>query len=109
MNKEQMDLKMIEYLQTEETSVKRSISDLEGTISTFKDSDKVSSLPDVVTSQAVPNIPHWESELELLHYKLEWLESQIYYFGEDARQKESLKQCVEELKKSGKWYGTYKG
>lgn len=103
MNKEQMDLQMISYLQSEEHSVKRSISDLEGTISTFKDSDKVSSLPDVVTSQAVPNIPHWESELELLHYKLEWLESQIYYFGEDARQKESLQRSIEFLKQRGEY------
>ena len=109
MNKEQMDLKMIEYLQTEETSVKRGISDLEGTISRFKDSEYVSTLPEVLTSQAVPNIPQFESQLELLKYKLEWLESQIYYFGEDARQKESLKRCVEELKQSGVWYGTYKG
>jgi hypothetical protein len=103
MNKEQMDLKMIEYLKSEEHSVKRSISDLEGTISTFKDSDKVSTLPDVVTSQAVPSIPHWESELELLKYKLEWLESQIYYFGEDARQKESLQRSIEFLKQRGEY------
>ena len=103
MNKEQMDLQMMEYLQSEKTKVIRGITDLEGTISTFKDSEKVSSLPDVVTSQAVPNIPHWESELVFLNYKLEWLESQIYYFGEDARQKESLQRSIEFLKQRGEY------
>jgi len=103
MNKEQMDLQMMEYLQSEKSKVIRGITDLEGTISTFKDSEKVSSLPDVVTSQAVPNIPHWESEVELLKYKLEWLESQIYYFGEDARQKESLQRTIEFLKQRGEY------
>jgi hypothetical protein len=103
MNKEQMDLQMMEYLQSENTKVFRGITDLEGTISTFKDSEKVSSLPDVVTSQAVPNIPHWESEVKLLKYKLEWLESQIYYFGEDARQKESLQRSIEFLKQRGEY------
>ena len=103
MNKEQMDLQMMEYLQSEKSKVIRGITDLEGTISTFKDSEKVLSLPDVVTSQAVPNIPHWESEVELLKYKLEWLESQIYYFGEDARQKESLQRTIEFLKQRGEY------
>ena len=103
MNKEQMDLQMMEYLQSEKTKVIRGITDLEGTISTFKDSEKVSSLPDVVTSQAVPNIPYWESEVELLKYKLEWLESQIYYFGKDARQKESLQRSIEFLKQRGEY------
>jgi FtsZ-binding cell division protein ZapB len=103
MNKEQMDLQMISYLQSKVTKVIKRITDLEGTISTFKDSEKVSSLPDVVTSQAVPTIPHWESEVELLKYKLEWLESQIYYFGEDARQKESLQRSIEFLKQRGEY------
>jgi len=103
MNKEQMDLQMMEYLQSEKSKVIRGITDLEGTISTFKDSEKVSSLPDVVTSQAVPNIPHWESEVELLKYKLEWLESQIYYFGEDKRKEESLQRSIEFLKQRGEY------
>jgi predicted nucleic acid-binding Zn-ribbon protein len=103
MNKEQMDLQMISYLQSKVTKVTKRITDLEGTISTFKDSEKVSTLPDVVTSQAVPNIPHWESELVFLNYKLEWLESQIYYFGEDARQKESLQRSIEFLKQRGEY------
>jgi hypothetical protein len=103
MNKEQMDLQMISYLQSKVTKVTKRITDLEGTISTFKDSEKVSTLSDVLTSQAVPNIPHWESEVELLKYKLEWLESQIYYFGEDARQKESLQRSIEFLKQRGEY------
>lgn len=103
MNKEQMDLQMISYLKSEEHSVKRGISDLEGTISRFKDSEYVSTLPDVLTSQAVPNIPQFESQLELLKYKLEWLESQIYYFGEDARKKESLQRNIEFLKERGEY------
>jgi hypothetical protein len=103
MNKEQMDLQMISYLQSKVTKVTKGIIDLEEILFTFKDSEKGLSLPDVVTSQAVPNIPHWESELELLKYKLEWLESQIYYFGKDARQKESLKQSIEFLKQRGEY------
>jgi len=103
MNKEQMDLQMISYLQSEKTNVIKGITDLEGILSTFKDSEKVSTLSDVLTSQAVPNIPHWESQLELLNYKLEWLESQIYYFGEDARAKESLQRSIEFLKGRGEY------
>jgi hypothetical protein len=103
MNKEQMDLQMIEYLKSEERSVKRSISDLEGTISRFKDSEYVSTLPDVLTSQVVPNIPQFESQLELLKYKLEWLESQIYYFGTDKRMEESLQRNIEFLKQRGEY------
>ena len=103
MNKEQMDLQMISYLQSKVTKVTERITDLEGTISTFKDSEYVSTLPDVLTSQAVPNIPHWESEVELLKYKLEWLESQIYYFGEDKRKEESLQRSIEFLKQRGEY------
>jgi len=103
MNKEQMDLQMISYLQSKVTKVTKRITDLEGTLSTFKDSDKVSTLPDVLTSQAVPSIPHWESELKFHRYKLEWLESQIYYFEKDKRDKESLQRSIEFLKQRGEY------
>jgi hypothetical protein len=103
MNNQPMDLQMISYLQSKVTKVTKRIIDLEEILFTFRDSEKGLSLPDVVTSQAVPNIPHWESELEFHKYKLEWLESQIYYFGEDKRKEESLQRSIEFLKQRGEY------
>lgn len=81
MNKKQLDSQMMDYLQREERMVKGWVSDLESLLSTFKDSEKVSNLPNEVTSQALPSIPHWELELEFHNYKLEWLKSQINLFN----------------------------
>ena len=99
--KEQMDLQMISYLKSEEHSVKRAISDSEQLLSNL--SDVKHTLEDDVLAQALSAVPHWESELEFLRYKLEWLESQIYYFGTDKRMEESLQRNIEFLKQRGEY------